>query len=59
VGVDNLRVLGVMVRASSEAEGYGALKRVSFIAGLIQPIAIACFHISSERSVGRDCLRIP
>jgi hypothetical protein len=33
VGVDNLGELGVMVRASSEAEGYGALKRISFIAG--------------------------
>jgi hypothetical protein len=48
-----------MVKASSKAEGYGALKRVSFIAGLMRPIAIACFHMSSERSVGRDYLRIP
>jgi hypothetical protein len=59
MGIDNLGELGVMVRASSEAEGHRALKRDSFIAGLMRPIAIECFHMSSERSVGRDCLRIP
>jgi hypothetical protein len=59
VGVDNLGELGAMVKASGEAERYGALKRVPFIAGLVRPIAIACFHMSSELSVGKDCLRVP
>jgi hypothetical protein len=44
VGVDSLGEPGVMVKASSEAEGYGALKRVSFIAGLMRLIAIMFPH---------------